>query len=102
MTTIMGFYAIIFMATIGSTSYESKLALGPFESISACAAMAIHGLGDPITGLNANFPEWQFRVACLDHAPDIINGEQLKLYELNELYPLAMQDDPPLSLNNNQ
>lgn len=85
---VLGFYAIIFMAAVGSNDYENKLVLGPYLTFQSCIENMAYGLGDPETGLRAKFPEWKFKVSCIDRAPSI----ELKTYELTELYELMLID----------
>lgn len=82
----LNFYAIIFMAAIGTNDFETKLALGPFSTFEDCITVSAEGIGGE---LKTKYPEWEFRVACIDRAPDASKGEQLKIYNLTELYELV-------------
>lgn len=62
--------------------------MGPFESVTQCAAAAALALGDPQKGLLVLHPDKDFRVSCVGHK-EIEHRAGETLYDLQQLVSLA-------------
>jgi hypothetical protein len=86
MNGVLGFYLIIVTVLPGAGMYKTEKVLGPYRDLDECALFGAYTIG---FSLREGGPER--RALCIDRAPDLSKGEQLKYYTRNELYDISMK-----------